>query len=162
MATRQSRCAGDRPGWPAQRRHDVLAPTTHSHYHTGDRIHERVVHRLRRAQPCLRLRPRLPSRIVSLAFYRLFLSPLASIPGPWYAVSDFWITTHVVRMQQCRTVQHLFDTYGPIVRIGPNKVAFRDFGTMRSVYMVHKFDKSAYYKSLLTCVAASVTCLTKC
>ncbi|KAI0089355.1 cytochrome P450 [Irpex rosettiformis] len=86
-----------------------------------------------------------------LALYRLFFSPLAAVPGPWYAaVSDLWIISHVVRMQQCRTVQSLFEKYGPVVRIGPNKVAFCDATTMRSVYCVHKFDKSPYYKSLLT------------
>ncbi len=91
------------------------------------------------------------SYVFAILVYRLFFSPLASLPGPWYAaVSDFWITTHVVRMQQCRTVQTLFERYGPVVRIGPNKVAFCDVTTMRSVYSVHKFDKSTYYKSLLT------------
>lgn len=95
----------------------------------------------------------LVAYLASVAVYRLFFSPLAGLPGPWYAaVSDLWITTHVVRMQQCRVVQDLFDTYGPVVRIGPNKVAFCDATTMRSVYCVHKFDKSSYYKSLLTCV----------
>jgi hypothetical protein len=90
--------------------------------------------------------------VLSVAFYRLFLSPLASLPGPWYAaVSDLWLVSHTVRMRQCYTVQALLETYGPIVRIGPNKVAFCDLGTMRSVYCVHKFDKSPYYKSLLTC-----------
>jgi len=84
--------------------------------------------------------------------YHLFLSPLSAIPGPWYAaISDFWLTTHVLRLQQCKTVHHLFEKYGPVVRIGPNKVAFRDLTSMRSVYSVHKFDKSTYYKSLLTC-----------
>lgn len=89
--------------------------------------------------------------LLSLIIYRVFFSPLAALPGPWYAaVSDFWIITHVVRMQQCRIVQDLFERYGPVVRIGPNKVAFCDVTTMRSVYCVHKFDKSDYYKSLLT------------
>ncbi|KAI0782532.1 cytochrome P450 [Abortiporus biennis] len=88
---------------------------------------------------------------VVVAFYRVFFSPLAALPGPWYAaVSDFWIITHVVRLRQCKTIQQLFDTYGPVVRIGPNKVAFCDVSSMRSVYFVHKFDKSNYYKSLLT------------
>ncbi|THH31367.1 hypothetical protein EUX98_g2801 [Antrodiella citrinella] len=88
---------------------------------------------------------------LSVAIYRVFFSPLAALPGPWYAaVSDFWITTHVARLQQCTTIQALFEKYGPVVRIGPNKVAFCDFTTMRSVYCVHKFDKSTYYKSLLT------------
>ncbi|KAI0690262.1 cytochrome P450 [Cytidiella melzeri] len=86
-----------------------------------------------------------------LVLYRLFFSPLSAIPGPWYAaVSDLWITSHVVRMQQCKTVQALFEQYGPVVRIAPNKVAFCDATTMRSVYCLHKFDKSPFYKALLT------------
>lgn len=85
------------------------------------------------------------------AIYNLFFSPLSAIPGPWYAaVSDFWLTTHVLRLEQCKTIQSLFDTYGPVVRVGPNKVVFNDLATMRSVYSTHKFDKSSYYKSLLT------------
>ncbi|KAF8727752.1 hypothetical protein AX14_007059 [Amanita brunnescens Koide BX004] len=83
--------------------------------------------------------------------YNLFWSPLSAIPGPWYAaISDFWLTAHVLRLEQCKTIQHLFEFYGPVVRVGPSKVVFRDVTTMRSVYSVHKFDKSAYYKSLLT------------
>ena len=83
--------------------------------------------------------------------YNLFFSPLAAIPGPWYAaISDFWLTTHVARLQQCMTVQALFERYGPVVRVGPNKVVFCDLTTMRSVYCVQKFDKSSFYKALLT------------
>ncbi|PFH48986.1 hypothetical protein AMATHDRAFT_64081 [Amanita thiersii Skay4041] len=83
--------------------------------------------------------------------YNLFWSPLSAIPGPWYAaVSDFWLTAHVLRLEQCKTIQRLFEVYGPVVRVGPNKVVFRDITSARSVYSVHKFDKSPYYKSLLT------------
>jgi hypothetical protein len=92
--------------------------------------------------------------ILIRAIYNLFLSPLSAIPGPWYAaLSDFWMTTHVLRLRQCKIVQELFETYGPVVRIGPNKVVFRDLSTMRNVYTVHKFDKSSYYKGLLTYVS---------
>lgn len=91
--------------------------------------------------------------ILIRVIYNLFLSPLSDIPGPWYAaVSDFWITTHVIRLRQCKVVHELFEAYGPVVRVGPNKIVFRDTSTMRSVYAVHKFDKSSYYKSLLTYV----------
>lgn len=91
---------------------------------------------------------------VARAIYQLFLSPLSAIPGPWYAaVSDFWMTTHVLRLQQCKTNHRLFEEYGPVVRVGPNKVIFKDITSMRSVYSVHKFDKSKFYKSLLTSVA---------
>jgi len=89
--------------------------------------------------------------IVLRVIYQLVFSPLSAIPGPWYAaVSDFWLTTHVLRLQQCKTVDKLFQVYGPVVRVGPNKIVFRDVTSMRSVYSVHKFDKSTYYKSLLT------------
>lgn len=91
--------------------------------------------------------------ILIRAIYNLFLSPLSAIPGPWYAaLSDFWMTTHVLRLRKCKVVQELFEIYGPVVRIGPNKVVFKDVSTMRSVYTVHKFDKSSYYKGLLTYV----------
>ncbi|KAG7091834.1 hypothetical protein E1B28_008239 [Marasmius oreades] len=85
------------------------------------------------------------------AIYNVFLSPLSTIPGPWYAaVSDFWLTTHVVRLEQCKVVHSLFEKYGPVVRVGPNKVFFNDLSSTRNVYSIHKFDKSDYYKSLLT------------
>jgi hypothetical protein len=83
--------------------------------------------------------------------YQLCFSPLSDIPGPWYAaVSDLWLTTHVLRLQQCRTIDALFEKYGPVVRVGPNKVVFNDLSTAKNVYSILKFDKSKYYKSLLT------------
>jgi len=103
----------------------------------------------------------LPLVLVALGFmflfikiiYNLFLSPLCAIPGPWhYAMSDVFLLVHVVRLRQCKRVQELFETYGPVVRVGPNKVVFCDLSTTRNVYSVYKFDKSSYYKSLLTCV----------
>ena len=87
------------------------------------------------------------------ALYQLCFSPLCDIPGPWYAaISDFWLTTHVLRLQQCRIIDSLFAKYGPVVRVGPNKVVFNDLPTTRNVYSILKFDKSTYYKSLLTFV----------
>jgi hypothetical protein len=88
---------------------------------------------------------------VLCALYQLCFSPLCDIPGPWYAaISDFWLTTHVLRLQQCRTIDSLFAKYGPVVRVGPNKVVFNDLNTTRNVYSILRFDKSTYYKSLLT------------
>jgi hypothetical protein len=85
------------------------------------------------------------------ALYQLCFSPLSDIPGPWYAaISDLWLTTHVLRLQQCRIIDSLFAKYGPVVRVGPNKVVFNDLPTTRNVYSILKFDKSTYYKSLLT------------
>lgn len=87
------------------------------------------------------------------AIYQLRLSPLSPIPGPWYAaISDFWLFSHALRLQQCKTIHSLFLRYGPVVRIGPNKVAFCDLSVTKNVYIAQKFDKSEYYKSLLTSV----------
>jgi hypothetical protein len=94
-----------------------------------------------------------PLYLLLNAIYQLRLSPLSSIPGPWYAaISDFWLFSHALRFQQCKTVHSLFARYGPVVRIGPNKVAFCDLSVTKNVYISHKFDKSDYYKSLLTLV----------
>ncbi|KAJ7450853.1 cytochrome P450 [Mycena latifolia] len=104
--------------------------------------------------PSLVLVLALPALLLFLVFraiHLLFFHPLSAIPGPWYAaVSSLWITSHVLRLEQCKTIHALFQTYGPVVRIAPNKVAFCDLGAMKSVYSTWKFDKSDYYKSLLT------------
>jgi len=86
------------------------------------------------------------------AIYQLFLSPIKRIPGPWYAaISNVWATTQLLCMQQCKSIHALFDTYGSVVRvrIGPNKVIFRDSDSMKNVYSVLKFEKSNYYRSFL-------------
>ncbi|KAL1659631.1 cytochrome P450 [Schizophyllum commune] len=89
--------------------------------------------------------------LASLAIYRLFLSPLSNIPGPWYAaVTDLWLTSHIARLQQCMTVHKLFEAYGPIVRIGPNRIAFKDTAGVKAVYSVLKFDKGPSYLKLKT------------
>jgi hypothetical protein len=94
-----------------------------------------------------------PLYLLLNAIYQLRLSPLSPIPGPWYAaVSDFWLFSHALRLQQCKAIHSLFAQYGPVVRIGPNKVAFCDLSVTKNVYTAHKFDKSEYYKSLLTFV----------
>ncbi|KAJ7853982.1 hypothetical protein B0H14DRAFT_2322884, partial [Mycena olivaceomarginata] len=61
--------------------------------------------------------------------------PLSRIPGPWYmATSDFWLSTHLMRFKQTSTIHELFQIYGPVVRVGPNKVAICDLAGMRDVY----------------------------
>jgi len=78
--------------------------------------------------------------------------------NPWRPSPTSGSTTHVLHFQQCKIIQELFEIYGPVVRIGPNKVVFRDLSTMRSVYTVHKFDKSSYYKVSLRVSCRFVFC----
>ena len=90
-----------------------------------------------------------------VAIYRLFFSPLRSIPGPWYAaISEIWLITHVLRFRRCRAINELLQKYGHIVRVAPNKVIFLDTTAMKSVYGVgSKLNKSAFYKCFMTYVA---------
>ena len=92
----------------------------------------------------------LLSYLALVAIYRLAISPLHSVPGPWYAsVSEFWLFTHVLRLRRCRAIDTLLRKYGPIVRVAPNKVIFLDAPTMKVVYGVSsKLNKSAFYKCL--------------
>lgn len=95
--------------------------------------------------------------VLCRAAFQLFLSPLSVVPGPWYAaVSDLWLVTHIARLRQCMAVHELFETYGPVVRVGPNKVVFRDASSAKNVYAVQKFDKTAFYKAVQTCVFGCV------
>lgn len=87
--------------------------------------------------------------LLAVLVYRLYFSPLSHLPGPWYAaISDLWLLSQVIRFRQCFTVHKLFQTYGQIVRVGPNKVAFCDYATVKQVYAIGKFDKSVFYSSL--------------
>lgn len=97
------------------------------------------------------------------AIFQLFFSPLSAIPGPWYAaVSNFWFVGHVVRLQQCKTIHELFKAYGPIVRVGPNKIVFRDAASAKRVYSGDQLDKTAFYKSFQTCVTSIFDISTSC
>ncbi|KAJ7463614.1 cytochrome P450 [Mycena latifolia] len=78
----------------------------------------------------------------------VFFHPLSNVPGPWYAaVSDLWLTSHTFRFQNTEIIHELLKKYGPVVRIGPDKVAFCDAEVMRDIYLVQKFEKSQFYKA---------------
>lgn len=90
--------------------------------------------------------------------YNLYFSPLSSIPGPKLAgFTDLWLIFHgALQFRQCKVIHELFEIYGPVVRIGPGKVAFKDLGAGKVVYGGSiggaRFEKSDWYKSLMTFV----------
>ncbi|KZV73892.1 cytochrome P450 [Peniophora sp. CONT] len=88
---------------------------------------------------------------VGNAIYQLFFSQLRHIPGPWYAaISEAWLVSHVLRIRQSRAVQSLFEVYGPIVRVAPNRIAYLDVSSNKRIYNSSKFPKGIFYKGLLT------------
>ncbi|KAH7049475.1 cytochrome P450 [Auriculariales sp. MPI-PUGE-AT-0066] len=83
--------------------------------------------------------------LLATATYRIFFGPLRSLPGPWYTkVTDLWLTLTELAFCQVPYVDGLFAQYGPIIRLGPNTVAFMDANAAKLVY--NKFPKSDWYK----------------
>lgn len=64
--------------------------------------------------------------ILSLVYYCTYqrvLSPLAKYPGPfWASLTDVWFATQRFQPQFHRELIRLHETYGPIVRVKPNKL----------------------------------------
>jgi hypothetical protein len=73
--------------------------------------------------------------LVAVAFYRLFIHPLADIPGPKLAaVSNVWQARHVRDGRARELGKTLHEQYGPVVRVGPNEVWFNSAEAFREIY----------------------------
>ncbi|TVY64342.1 Cytochrome P450 monooxygenase sdnE [Lachnellula suecica] len=75
-----------------------------------------------------------------LSFHRLFLSPLASFPGPKLAALSKWYEGYyeiVCNGQFSREIDRMHDIYGPMVRVTPEEVHIRDSGFFDDVYMTN-------------------------
>ncbi|KID94532.1 Cytochrome P450, partial [Metarhizium majus ARSEF 297] len=91
-----------------------------------------------------------PVYILSLVVYRLYLHPLAKIPGPKLAAATSWYEFYydvVGRGVFCWEIKRMHDEYGPIVRINPDEVHVLDTGFYDEIYAPasKKRDKYADY-----------------
>ncbi|KAF9769142.1 hypothetical protein IL306_013504 [Fusarium sp. DS 682] len=76
-------------------------------------------------------------RIVSTIVYRLYLSPLAKIPGPKLAALTFFYEFYydvIKRGKFLWKIQELHHQYGPIVRINPYEVHINDDNFYDEIY----------------------------
>ncbi|KAI1767418.1 cytochrome P450 family protein [Hypoxylon sp. FL1150] len=79
----------------------------------------------------------LASYVLSVAFYRLFWSPLARIPGPRLAALTYWYECYfdIFRpAQYVFKIRELHQIYGPVVRITPAEVSIADPDFVDAVY----------------------------
>lgn len=73
--------------------------------------------------------------ILAIAIYRLYLHPLAHIPGPRLAaLSNVWQGRQVCSGRMLQVGKALHRQYGPMVRVGPNEVWFDSEEGFRRVY----------------------------
>ena len=88
-----------------------------------------------------------PILLVSLqVLYRISpFHPLSKIPGPYLArLSSLWLTYHAWIGDECTTVHHLHQKYGPVVRTGPMSVDITDGEALAPIYT----DKGGFRKPM--------------
>ncbi|KAI4862728.1 cytochrome P450 [Hypoxylon rubiginosum] len=87
---------------------------------------------------------------ISLVIYRLYLHPLAKVPGPKLAaITSLW---YVYQTRQGRMLvlnRNLHKKYGPSVRISPNEVSFDSEEAFQAIYTgSHYIHKGDFYWAL--------------
>lgn len=85
----------------------------------------------------------------STALYRIYLHPLANIPGPFVAsLTSTWLYSLSYRGIEASSVDNLHKRYGPVVRIAPNEVDIADGAALYLVYVNDGgFLKHSCYKN---------------
>ncbi|KAF7917859.1 uncharacterized protein EAE97_011997 [Botrytis byssoidea] len=79
--------------------------------------------------------------------YRLYFHPLAAYPGPMLAsVTDWYNVHHCLKGDRHLNEYRLHQIYGPIVRIGPNRLSFNSTTALQDIYSsVSNTQKSDFY-----------------
>ncbi|KAI0888437.1 cytochrome P450 [Annulohypoxylon maeteangense] len=87
---------------------------------------------------------------LSLFVYRLFLHPLAKIPGPRLAaITSLWYVYQVKQGRMAALSKNLHKKYGPVVRISPNEVSFDSREAFQAIYTgSHYIEKGDFYWAL--------------
>lgn len=84
------------------------------------------------------------SSLLLLGLYRIFLHPLAKVPGPLIAkLTSLWHVGHAWLGDDGATLQILHRKYGKVVRIRPNTVDIADGAALGPIYV----DKGGFPKT---------------
>ena len=79
------------------------------------------------------------------AIYRLYLSPVASFPGPKLAALTFWYELYydiIKGGSYTWKISELHEQYGPIIRINPSEIHIIDPEFYDELYVGHGKRKS--------------------
>ncbi|KAI1380418.1 cytochrome P450 [Hypoxylon crocopeplum] len=87
---------------------------------------------------------------ISLIIYRLYLHPLAKIPGPRLAaITSLWYVYQIRKGHMQVLYTDLHKKYGPVVRISPNEVSFDSKEAYQAIYTgSHFIEKGDFYWAL--------------
>jgi hypothetical protein len=95
----------------------------------------------------------LSACLLLYVLYQRVFSPLAKIPGPfWASLSPAWKLLKMARGDFHETIAELHEEYGTIVRIAPNEVIISDKSAIREIYSTTQgrdFLKTDYYECVV-------------
>jgi hypothetical protein len=80
--------------------------------------------------------------------FQVLNSPLRKIPGPWYThLTSLLLKYHELHGQRRIYIHALHQKYGPVVRLGPNEVAFNSLESQKEIYCSggSGYDKTEFY-----------------
>ncbi len=86
--------------------------------------------------------------LLCLAIYRLWLSPLARLPGPTLcALTRLPLMHHEFTAQRTMFIHALHLKFGPVVRVAPDEVSFGSREAVKELYASggSGYDKSDFY-----------------
>lgn len=82
--------------------------------------------------------------LLGISIYRLFLHPLARIPGPRLAaISNVWHAYHARNGHMLHLGKTLHKHYGHTVRVGPNEVWFDSKEALSKIYSMESCTKAS-------------------
>lgn len=88
------------------------------------------------AHPVLASGGALAFIFLTQVLYNIFLHPLRSYPGPWYAKgSRLWNSYKAVRGTLPYDIRQLHDRYGDVVRIAPNELSYITKEAWQQIYV---------------------------
>ena len=87
--------------------------------------------------------------------YPFYTSPLANVPGPkMNAITKWWMVWTDFTKKRTWMIHDMHQKYGPVVRIGPNELAFTGDEPMRTIYGAGtSFFKPAFYNLYIAYVS---------
>ncbi|QSZ33155.1 hypothetical protein DSL72_002741 [Monilinia vaccinii-corymbosi] len=76
-----------------------------------------------------------PTMIYWFVCYRVYLHPLSAYPGPRLAsITDLYNVYHCLKGDRHLHEHHLHKIYGPVVRVGPNRLSFNSTISIHDIY----------------------------
>lgn len=93
------------------------------------------------------------AHLIYLTVYRLFLSPLARIPGPMLAGMTSWYEFYydvILQGQYVWKIQEMHRKYGRIVRVAPGELHFQDPEFLDEIYAGASRNRERYEFQLRT------------